>query len=113
MQANDVAERQPLLAPEERISSTKIWPLIYHIKRDLDEVLDTALSWDQLTASDINFTTVRPLVLKYASICNMATGMFHICCPGDALLNGAQCLHSLSSEHTSYPAQTAILRILM
>lgn len=75
MQANDVAERQPLLAPTpERISSTKIWPLIFHIKKDVDEVLDTALSWEQLLASDVNFTTVRPLVLKYASIHNMATG---------------------------------------
>jgi hypothetical protein len=68
-------ERQPLLAPSpETISGIKIWPLIFHIKRDVTDLLDTALSWEQLTASDVNFTVVRPLVLKYASLRNMGTG---------------------------------------
>ena len=33
---------------------------------------DSGLSWDQLTASDINFAIVRPLVFKYARLENMA-----------------------------------------
>ncbi|KAG8861645.1 hypothetical protein FRB91_003768 [Serendipita sp. 411] len=72
--SGEVNERQPLLAPTaERLSGTKIWPLIVHIRKDLNECIDTALSWEQLTASDVNFTIVRPLVLKYASLRNMAT----------------------------------------
>ncbi|KAG8817003.1 hypothetical protein FRC18_000730 [Serendipita sp. 400] len=72
--SGEVNERQPLLAPTaERLSGTKIWPLIVHIRKDLNDCIDTALSWEQLTASDVNFTIVRPLVLKYASLRNMAT----------------------------------------
>ncbi|KAJ8521110.1 hypothetical protein ONZ45_g2146 [Pleurotus djamor] len=33
---------------------------------------NSALSWEQLTASDINFSIVRPLVSKYARLQNMA-----------------------------------------
>lgn len=74
---NDNVERQPLLAPTaETLSQVKIWPLIFHIKRDVDQMLDTALTWDQLTASDVNFTIVRPLILKYASIHNLACGLW-------------------------------------
>ena len=68
-------ERQPLLAPSpETISNVKIWPLIFHIKRDIVDSLDTALSWEQLTASDVTFTVVRPILLKYASLRNIGTG---------------------------------------
>ncbi|CCA70295.1 hypothetical protein PIIN_04234 [Serendipita indica DSM 11827] len=72
--SGDPEERRPLLAPTaESISKVKIWPLIVHIRKDVTESLDTALSWEQLTASDVNFTIIRPLVLRYASLRNMAT----------------------------------------
>ncbi|PVF95960.1 hypothetical protein CPB86DRAFT_763124 [Serendipita vermifera] len=70
----DPEERVPLLAPTpETISGIKIWPLIIHIKRDVCDCLDTALTWEQLGASDVNFTIVRPILLKYASLRNMGT----------------------------------------
>ncbi|KAG8819153.1 hypothetical protein FRC17_010586 [Serendipita sp. 399] len=72
--SGEVNERVPLLAPTtETLSGIKIWPLIVHIRKDLNASIDTALSWEQLTASDVNFTIVRPLLLKYASLRNIAT----------------------------------------
>ena len=91
----DPEERRPLLAPTaESLSKVKIWPLIIHIRRDITESLDTALSWEQLTASDVNFTIIRPLVLRYASLRNMATG--------EILLQGHEVAHKgLKSSHSS------------
>ncbi|KAF7375030.1 hypothetical protein MSAN_00389100 [Mycena sanguinolenta] len=64
---------QALLAPSpEFLATVKVFPLIPAIRRDVIRTIDTALSWDQLTASDINFTIVRPIVLKYAKLKNMA-----------------------------------------
>ncbi|KAJ6513410.1 receptor-activated Ca2+-permeable cation channel [Mycena sanguinolenta] len=64
---------QALLAPSpEFLATVPVFPLIHAIKEDVKKTIDTALSWDQLTASDINFTIVRPIVLKYAKLKNMA-----------------------------------------
>ncbi|KAI9463324.1 hypothetical protein BJY52DRAFT_79038 [Lactarius psammicola] len=63
----------PLLSPPlECFDSVKVFPYIVHLKRDVIRNLDTALSWDQLTASDVNFAVVRPLVFKYARLKNPA-----------------------------------------
>ncbi|KAL0569007.1 hypothetical protein V5O48_012959, partial [Marasmius crinis-equi] len=35
-------------------------------------IQDSALSWEQLTASDVNFSVVRPIVFKYARLRNLA-----------------------------------------
>ncbi|KZT07728.1 uncharacterized protein LAESUDRAFT_103790 [Laetiporus sulphureus 93-53] len=56
----------------EILAAVKVFPLIPSIKRDVEKDIDTALSWEQLTASDINFAIVRPLVFKYARLDNMA-----------------------------------------
>ncbi|KII95956.1 hypothetical protein PLICRDRAFT_234074 [Plicaturopsis crispa FD-325 SS-3] len=62
-----------LLAPTaEALASIKVFPLIPHLKKDIIDTIDSALSWEQLTASDINFAIVRPLVFKYAKLKNMA-----------------------------------------
>ncbi|KAJ7284865.1 receptor-activated Ca2+-permeable cation channel [Mycena rebaudengoi] len=62
-----------LLAPSpEFLATVKVFPLIPAIKRDAIKTIDVALTWDQLTASDINFSIVRPIVLKYAKLKNMA-----------------------------------------
>ncbi|KAF5359220.1 hypothetical protein D9756_003138 [Leucocoprinus leucothites] len=90
----------PLLAPTpEDLAAVKVFPLIQALKKDVtvcrpshiteyrpasvtptylcpslsQETIDTALSWEQLNASDINFAIVRPLVIKYARLRNMAT----------------------------------------
>ncbi|XP_006459110.1 hypothetical protein AGABI2DRAFT_66204 [Agaricus bisporus var. bisporus H97] len=61
----------PLLAPTpEYLASVKVCPLIPALKKDI--TVNSALSWEQLTASDINFAIVRPLVVKYARLQNMA-----------------------------------------
>ncbi|KAJ8586944.1 hypothetical protein M405DRAFT_822499 [Rhizopogon salebrosus TDB-379] len=64
---------QGLLAPsQECLASVKVFPLIPYLKRDVINTVDSPLSWEQLTASDINFAIVRPLVMKYARLRNMA-----------------------------------------
>ncbi|KAK0185674.1 receptor-activated Ca2+-permeable cation channel, partial [Armillaria mellea] len=58
-----------LLAPTaEQLAAVKVFPLIISLKSDIS----SALSWDQLTASDISFAVVRPIVFKYAKLQNMA-----------------------------------------
>ncbi|KAF8896600.1 receptor-activated Ca2+-permeable cation channel [Infundibulicybe gibba] len=62
-----------LLAPSpEQLASVKVFPVISALKADVINTIDSALTWDQLTASDINFSIVRPLVFKYARLKNMA-----------------------------------------
>ncbi|CCL98789.1 uncharacterized protein FIBRA_00794 [Fibroporia radiculosa] len=69
----DEESSRGLLSPTpEFLASVKVFPLIPSIKKDVEKDIDTALSWDQLTASDINFAIVRPLVFKYAKLDNMA-----------------------------------------
>ncbi|KAF8591195.1 hypothetical protein K439DRAFT_1650959 [Ramaria rubella] len=58
---------------EAHFSETKVFPLIHALKEDVIENIDSALSWDQLTASDVNFTIFRPLTMKYSSLKNLAT----------------------------------------
>ncbi|KAF7323041.1 hypothetical protein HMN09_00084000 [Mycena chlorophos] len=66
-------DHQPLLAPSaEALAAVQVYPLIPQIKRDVSTTIDSALSWEQLTAADVNFSIVRPLVLRYAKLRNMA-----------------------------------------
>ncbi|PFH52912.1 hypothetical protein AMATHDRAFT_138783 [Amanita thiersii Skay4041] len=61
----------PLLAPSpELLASVKVFPLIPALKHDVN--VYSALNWDQLTASDINFAIVKPIVVKYARLRNMS-----------------------------------------
>ncbi|KIY44041.1 hypothetical protein FISHEDRAFT_77952 [Fistulina hepatica ATCC 64428] len=69
----DAEENAGFLAPTpEYLASVKVFPLILHIRKQVFETVDTALTWEQLTASDVNFSIVRPIVLKYARTRNMA-----------------------------------------
>ncbi|KAI0707123.1 hypothetical protein C8Q76DRAFT_748084 [Earliella scabrosa] len=61
-----------LSSPAENLASIKVFPLIPSLKKDVVRDIDTALTWEQLTASDINFAVVRPLVFKYAKLENIA-----------------------------------------
>ncbi|KAF8240728.1 receptor-activated Ca2+-permeable cation channel [Tricholoma matsutake] len=66
-------ESQSLLAPTpEFLATVKVFPLIPSLKKDVIKTIDSALSWEQLTAADVNFSIVRPIVLKYARLRNMA-----------------------------------------
>ncbi|KAI9061112.1 hypothetical protein FKP32DRAFT_1759858 [Trametes sanguinea] len=70
----DEEQSQTLLQvpSSDNLASVKVFPLIPSIKRDVVRDIDTALTWEQLTASDINFAIVRPLVFKYARLENLA-----------------------------------------
>ncbi|KAI0067204.1 hypothetical protein BV25DRAFT_1911871 [Artomyces pyxidatus] len=69
---------QTLLSPsDDYLASVKVFPFIPRLKRDAIKSIDSALSWDQLTASDINFAVVRPLVFKYARLRNPA--IIYVC----------------------------------
>ncbi|KAF8150616.1 receptor-activated Ca2+-permeable cation channel [Crassisporium funariophilum] len=67
----DPEQQSSLLAPTpEYLATVKVFPLIPSLKRDV--TVHSALSWEQLTAADINFSIVRPIVNKYARLNNMA-----------------------------------------
>ncbi|KAI0368811.1 hypothetical protein BV20DRAFT_968928 [Pilatotrama ljubarskyi] len=69
----DEEQSQALLpTTSENLASVKVFPLIPSLKKDITRDIDTALTWEQLTASDINFAIVRPLVFKYARLENLA-----------------------------------------
>ncbi|KAE9399264.1 hypothetical protein BT96DRAFT_1019592 [Gymnopus androsaceus JB14] len=46
--------------------------LIPAIKKEVIRTIDSPLNWDQLTASDISFSIVRPIVFKFARLKNLA-----------------------------------------
>ncbi|KAH8112747.1 receptor-activated Ca2+-permeable cation channel [Phellopilus nigrolimitatus] len=72
----DAEEQAVLLSPSsDSLSEVRVFPLICHIKKDV--TVNTALTWEQLTASDINFAIIRPLVFKYAKLKNM--GVVYAC----------------------------------
>ncbi|KAF9048651.1 receptor-activated Ca2+-permeable cation channel [Panaeolus papilionaceus] len=63
----------PFLAPTPaQLANVKVYPLIPSLKQEVINTIDTAFSWEQLTAADINFSLVRPIVNKYAQLHNMA-----------------------------------------
>ncbi|KAJ7052582.1 receptor-activated Ca2+-permeable cation channel [Mycena amicta] len=101
----DDEDRQPLLAPSpEALASVVVYPLIPAIKKDVSTTIDSALSWDQLTAADVNFSIVRPVVLKYAKLKNMA--VVYAC-----LVNRAYFLDE--SEHSLAYAGVACARAML
>ncbi|KAF9223526.1 hypothetical protein BS17DRAFT_802561 [Gyrodon lividus] len=64
---------QGQVAPtQDFLATVKVFPLIPYLKKDVITTIDTPLSWEQLTAADVNFAVVRPLALKYARLRNMA-----------------------------------------
>ncbi|TFK21168.1 receptor-activated Ca2+-permeable cation channel [Coprinopsis marcescibilis] len=57
---------------QENLAKVKVFPLIAALRKDVTRTIDSALSWEQLTAADINFSIVRPLVNKYARLRNIS-----------------------------------------
>ncbi|KAF8837769.1 hypothetical protein BDN67DRAFT_1071196 [Paxillus ammoniavirescens] len=57
---------------QDFLATVKVFPLIPYLKKDVISAIDTPLSWEQLTAADVNFAVVRPLANKYARLRNMA-----------------------------------------
>ncbi|KAI0822545.1 hypothetical protein BC628DRAFT_1327164 [Trametes gibbosa] len=71
--AADEEQSQALLTPTtENLASIRVFPLIPSLKRDVVVSLPPLITDRQLTASDINFAIIRPLVFKYARLENLA-----------------------------------------
>ncbi|KAG8702895.1 hypothetical protein FRC08_003186, partial [Ceratobasidium sp. 394] len=67
----EVQIRMPLDIPaEDELLSQPVFPLIHAIKLDIEQQLDSSLSWDQLNALDVNYSVFRPLLFKYAKLRN-------------------------------------------
>lgn len=43
-----------------------VFPLIQRIRTEVEKVVDTALSYDQLRSPTLNFSVVRPLTVKFS-----------------------------------------------
>ncbi|KAH8822908.1 receptor-activated Ca2+-permeable cation channel [Flagelloscypha sp. PMI_526] len=66
-------ETQSILAPtQEQLSRVAVYPLIASVRKQVTETIDSALTYDQLTASDVNFSIVRPLVFKFSRLRNLS-----------------------------------------
>ncbi|KAI0708832.1 hypothetical protein C8T65DRAFT_718427 [Cerioporus squamosus] len=55
-------ERQPLLRSSSNVAETEVYPIIHMIRS-----VDTPLSHEALTAPDLTYTLIRPLLDKYAA----------------------------------------------
>ncbi|KAG5339462.1 hypothetical protein C0989_004148 [Termitomyces sp. Mn162] len=52
----------------EDVEATTVYPIIHLIRRDILYYIDTPLTFNALTAPDITYTLVQPLVEKYLAI---------------------------------------------
>ncbi|KAJ2918690.1 hypothetical protein MD484_g1789, partial [Candolleomyces efflorescens] len=50
------------------VEATPVYPLIQLIRADVTHFIDTPLTYEALTAPDLTYTLVRPLVEKYATL---------------------------------------------
>ncbi|KAF9075354.1 receptor-activated Ca2+-permeable cation channel [Rhodocollybia butyracea] len=64
-----MSESQPLLLPRE-VEATPVYPIIHSIRSDIIvcHFIDTPLSHAALTAPDLTYTLIRPLVEKYGAL---------------------------------------------
>ncbi|KAJ6610203.1 hypothetical protein B0H10DRAFT_2438133 [Mycena sp. CBHHK59/15] len=60
-------ERQSLLSPED-IEATPVYPVIHMIRQDIIHFIDTPLTYEALSAPDLTYTLVRPLLEKYCQL---------------------------------------------
>ncbi|KAJ7066620.1 receptor-activated Ca2+-permeable cation channel [Mycena amicta] len=60
-------EQQSLLSPED-IDQTLVYPVIHLIRRDIIHYIDTPLTLAALTAPDLTYTLIHPLLEKYTHI---------------------------------------------
>ncbi|KAJ7612493.1 receptor-activated Ca2+-permeable cation channel [Mycena polygramma] len=60
-------ERQSLLSPED-IEATPVYPVIHMIRQDIIHFIDTPLTYEALTAPDLTYTLIHPLLEKYCNL---------------------------------------------
>ncbi|GAA5911768.1 hypothetical protein JCM6882_003347 [Rhodosporidiobolus microsporus] len=57
----------PFLSSAISLASREaVFPLVQRIKHEVETVVDTALSWEQLKSPTINFSLIRPLTVKFS-----------------------------------------------
>lgn len=55
----------PLLSSAISLAAAEpVFPLLQRVRAEVERVVDTPLSWDQLRSPTLNFSVVRPLVFK-------------------------------------------------
>ncbi|THU87990.1 hypothetical protein K435DRAFT_762223 [Dendrothele bispora CBS 962.96] len=62
-----MSESQPLLTIQD-VDATPVYPIIHMIRADAMHFIDTPLTYEALTAPDLTYTLIRPLVEKYAAL---------------------------------------------
>ncbi|KAF7356596.1 hypothetical protein MVEN_00993600 [Mycena venus] len=62
-----VAERQSLISPGD-IEATPVYPVIHMIRQDIIHFIDTPLTYEALTAPDLTYTLIHPLLEKYCNL---------------------------------------------
>ncbi|KAJ7247668.1 hypothetical protein B0H12DRAFT_1124984 [Mycena haematopus] len=61
------AERQSLINPGD-IEATPVYPVIHMIRQDIIHFIDTPLTYAALTAPDLTYTLIHPLLEKYCNL---------------------------------------------
>lgn len=51
-----------------RCARASVFPLLQRVRDDVRSTIDTHLEWHELTALDINYAVVRPLVIKWSNV---------------------------------------------
>ncbi|KIL69255.1 hypothetical protein M378DRAFT_21449 [Amanita muscaria Koide BX008] len=73
-------ETQPLLRFNDEVERTSVFPIIVMIRSDVMFYIDTPLTHDALTAPDLTYTVIRPLVDKYTALQNDGNMSIVFCC---------------------------------
>ncbi|KAF8216497.1 hypothetical protein K438DRAFT_2007356 [Mycena galopus ATCC 62051] len=60
-------ERQSLISPGD-IEATPVYPVIHMIRQDITHFIDTPLTYAALTAPDLTYTLIHPLLEKYCNL---------------------------------------------
>lgn len=63
----DLEDENPELAVQTA-SQTPVYPVLQLLRMDIKSLIDTSLSWEDLTGHELNFALVRPLALKYSKL---------------------------------------------
>ncbi|GAA5866603.1 hypothetical protein JCM3774_004027 [Rhodotorula dairenensis] len=62
---DEASPRDPLLSSAISLAAAEaVFPLLQRVRAEIERVVDSPLSWDQLRSPTLNFSVVRPLVLK-------------------------------------------------
>ncbi|KAJ7446684.1 receptor-activated Ca2+-permeable cation channel [Mycena latifolia] len=87
-------ERHSLLSPEE-IESTPVYPVVHMIRADVIHFIDTPLTYEALTAPDLTYTLIHPLLEKYCQLQRAHSNLSIVFC---LLLNR---VHFIRDDNTS------------